>query len=103
MSARDHGVKLPERWWEVWDVEREVLGFLVVVGRGGTYNAVSSVSGDVEDDEDSGGKGSGGKLWIVEEGEFKIVRNAKGKVEGQVVAIGSLSVETEMRRLLQEA
>ena len=31
LSARETGVKLPEvEWWEVFDVEREELGFLVV-------------------------------------------------------------------------
>lgn len=33
LAAKEVGVRLPERWWEVWDVDREVLGFLVVVGR----------------------------------------------------------------------
>ena len=31
LAARDRGVKLPEsEWWEVFDCEREELGFLVV-------------------------------------------------------------------------
>jgi hypothetical protein len=31
LAARDRGVKLPENeWWEVFDCEREELGFLVV-------------------------------------------------------------------------
>ena len=34
LAARDEGVKLPEVWWEVFDVEREDLGFLVAVMRG---------------------------------------------------------------------
>lgn len=34
LSARDVGVKLPEtEWWEVFDVDREELGFLVVALR----------------------------------------------------------------------
>ncbi|KAK6505796.1 hypothetical protein TWF481_007687 [Arthrobotrys musiformis] len=76
LSARDHSVKLPERWWEVWDVERETLGFLVVVMRGGTYV----------------GQGNG-KVWIVEEGVFEEVDG------GEVVAIGADSVEREAERL----
>ncbi|KAK6532701.1 hypothetical protein TWF281_006879 [Arthrobotrys megalospora] len=75
LAARDHGVKLPERWWEVWDVERETLGFLVVVMRGGTYTAAS------------------GKVWIVEEGVFE------ERDGGEVIAIGPDSVEREMERL----
>ncbi|RVD84710.1 uncharacterized protein DFL_006439 [Arthrobotrys flagrans] len=74
LAARDHGVKLPERWWEVWDVERETLGFLVVVMRGGTY------VGDK-------------KVWIVEEGVWEEVEG------GEVVAIGAESVEREVERL----
>ena len=34
LAARDEGVKLPEVWWEVFDVEREDLGFLVAGMRG---------------------------------------------------------------------
>jgi hypothetical protein len=31
LAAREVGVKLPqEEWWEVFDVDREELGFLVV-------------------------------------------------------------------------
>lgn len=31
VAAREEGVKLPDvEWWEVFDVEREELGFLVV-------------------------------------------------------------------------
>ncbi|KAK6504411.1 hypothetical protein TWF506_002610 [Arthrobotrys conoides] len=75
LAARDHGVKLPERWWEVWDVERETLGFLVVVLRGGTYGH------------------DGKKVWIVEEGDFEEVDG------GEVVAIGAGSVEKEVERL----
>ncbi|KAK6343096.1 hypothetical protein TWF718_008469 [Orbilia javanica] len=74
LAARDHSVKLPERWWEVWDVERETLGFLVVVMRGGTY------IGDK-------------KVWIVEEGVFEELD------DGEVVAIGADSVERETERL----
>ncbi|KAF3934986.1 Cyclin-L2 [Dactylellina cionopaga] len=74
-AARDHGVKLPERWWEVWDVERETLGFLVVVIRGGTYI------------------GGSGEVWIVEDGKFEDVE------DGEVVAIGRDSVDREVERL----
>ncbi|KAJ6257482.1 Cyclin-L2 [Drechslerella dactyloides] len=78
MAARDHSVKLPDRWWEVWDVERETLGFLLVVGRGGTYI------------------GSGGKVWVVEEGSFEEQQG------GEVVAISKDSVAREALRLLAE-
>lgn len=30
LAAREVGVRLPQGWWEVFDVEREELGFLVV-------------------------------------------------------------------------
>ncbi|KAF3902827.1 Cyclin-L2 [Arthrobotrys entomopaga] len=86
IAARDHGVKLPERWWEVWDVERETLGFLMVVIRAGTYNT-DIITGD----ENKGG----GKVWIVEEGEFE--EEVEGG--GMVVAIGRESVEREVERL----
>ena len=34
-AAKDIGAKMPEsEWWEVFDVDREVLGFLVVAMRG---------------------------------------------------------------------
>ncbi|KAK6335804.1 hypothetical protein TWF730_003181 [Orbilia blumenaviensis] len=77
LAARDHGVKLPERWWEVWDVERETLGFLVVVMRGGTYLGNS-------------------KLWIIEEGGFE--EGIDGGT-GEVVPVGAESVLREMERL----
>ena len=34
LAARDEGVKLPESWWDIFDAEREDLGFLVAVMRG---------------------------------------------------------------------
>jgi len=34
LAARDESVKLPESWWDIFDVEREDLGFLVAVMRG---------------------------------------------------------------------
>ncbi|KAH0615141.1 uncharacterized protein H6S33_000777 [Morchella sextelata] len=36
LAAREEGVKLPGGWWEVFDVEREELGFLVVGMKGVT-------------------------------------------------------------------
>lgn len=30
LAARQLGVSLPDEWWEVWDLEREDLGFIVV-------------------------------------------------------------------------
>ncbi|KAI5856282.1 cyclin-like protein [Tricharina praecox] len=39
LAARDEAVKLPECWWEVFDVEREDLGFLVA-GMGGVEGFV---------------------------------------------------------------
>jgi hypothetical protein len=34
LAARDEKVKLPEGWWEIFDVEREDLGFLVAGMKG---------------------------------------------------------------------
>ena len=34
LAAREEGCKLSEGWWEVFDVEREDLGFLVAVMKG---------------------------------------------------------------------
>lgn len=34
LACRECGVKLPGGWWEVFDVEREELGFLVVGMKG---------------------------------------------------------------------
>ncbi|GAB7350622.1 hypothetical protein MBLNU459_g1187t2 [Dothideomycetes sp. NU459] len=43
LAAKDIGVKLPgDEWWEVFDVDREELGFLVV--------ALTSMSGFAEDE-----------------------------------------------------
>ncbi|KAK6533713.1 hypothetical protein TWF694_002644 [Orbilia ellipsospora] len=86
IAARDHGVKLPMQWWEVWDVDRETLGFLMVVIRAGTYN------GDTSSDGNGNGNG-GGKIWIVEEGAFEDIDG------GMVVAIGRESVEKEAEKL----
>lgn len=77
LAAREVGVKLPAgEWWEVFDVEREELGFLVVgmgslegwvgswwEGRGRVPLTVEEVEvemGRVEEDE----RGWGGGLEV---------------------------------------
>ena len=65
LAAREVGVKLPSvEWWEVFDVEREVLGFLVV--------AMGSLEGWVR--EVVGMAGSGGSLLTIEEVQREVMR-----------------------------
>lgn len=78
LAARENDVKLPEgEWWEVFDVEREELGFLVVGMRSleGWVREVGRL-GDVEGGFVSRrharellGKRSGGYAPVVDEEE----------------------------------
>jgi hypothetical protein len=103
LSAREEGVRLPDvAWWEVFDVEREALGFLVV--------GMGSLEGFVESER---------KRW--EQGEEKseavgiitrsIVREEIGRLGLGGVANGKGVVgrevemedeEAEMARMLDE-
>lgn len=73
LAAREVGVKLPGvEWWEVFDVEREELGFLVV----GLRSLKGWVGGlMVEEGEGEGkGNGKGGMMVTVEEVEVEVGR-----------------------------
>lgn len=84
LAARDCGMKLPEvEWWEVFDVDREELGFLCV--------ALGSVMSLARRELNRWGKKS---MITVEE-----VR-AKAKEMGVVFEEEILSEEAEMARLL---
>jgi cyclin L len=99
LSAREEGVKLPEtEWWEVFDVEREELGFLVV--------GVMSLEGVVR---------KGRERWEHVDGEGKavgmitreMVREEMGRLglnEGGGVGNGVVEEdeEAQMARLLDE-
>lgn len=50
LAAKEEGIKMPENeWWEVFDVEREELGFLVVGMRSieGVARRAKDIFGDV--------------------------------------------------------
>lgn len=93
LAAREEGVRLPEvEWWEVFDVEREELGFLVV-GMGSLGAIAERERARWERD----GKGVGmiTREMIREELGRLGVRNA---VEGQEIE----DEESEMARMLDE-
>lgn len=76
LAAREEGVKLPSlEWWEVFDVEREELGFLVV--------AFLSLRG-----------------WCAEMGKEAI--GAMRKVDIAKLAGGEVDEEAEMAMMLDE-
>lgn len=73
MAAREVGVKLPGgEWWEVFDVEREELGFLVV-GLGSLEGWVGGLMGE-EGEGEGEGKRKGGMMVTVEEVEVEVGR-----------------------------
>lgn len=73
LAARECEVKLPGGWWEVFDVEREELGFLVV----GMKGVVEFVEGQV-------------KVW-------------RGRAEGIPWGLEQLEMQLERRRVMEEA
>ena len=83
LAARDRGVKLPEsEWWEVFDCEREELGFLVV----GMGSSEGLVRREME-------------RW---EGKGMVTReDVRGKLEkmGVVLGNGRSGVEDEMAEM----
>jgi len=88
LAARDGGVKMPDvEWWEVFDCEREELGFLVV--------GMGSLEGGVR----------GGWRW---EGGRMVTRRDVGEElerRGIGAGLGNGEVEdeeAEMARLLDE-
>ncbi|PVH74774.1 hypothetical protein DL98DRAFT_575428 [Cadophora sp. DSE1049] len=86
LAARELGLKLPEvEWWQVFDVEREELGFLVV--------ALGSCKGVVR--REMGRWGGGRARGMI----------SRGDVEGLLGngGVGGVEVEeSEMARLLDE-
>ncbi|KAK4130569.1 hypothetical protein BT67DRAFT_390871 [Trichocladium antarcticum] len=101
-AARDVGAKMPEcEWWEVFDVEREELGFLVVgmrslVGWGAQMRR--------ELDEMTGGKGGMVRRRDVEaELGRRGIRVGNGEGDGGGGPEGSgLDAEEEMARRMDE-
>lgn len=99
MSAREEGVKLPEtEWWEVFDVEREELGFLVV--------GVMSLEGVVRREGERWGHvgGEGKAVGMINR---EMVRDEMGRLglnEGGGVRNGVVEEdeEAQMARLLDE-
>lgn len=73
LAARQLGISLPEEWWEVWDVEREELGFCVV-------GMLSTVS------------------WAEDTGEKKLEK----MVEKRDFEYGEVDEEEEMARMLDQ-
>jgi cyclin L len=89
LAAREEGVRLPEvEWWEVFDVEREELGFLVV--------GMGSLEGVVRREVGRWGEGVGmiSREMVREELKRMAVGNGQGaEVEDE---------ESEMARMLDE-
>ena len=90
LAARDRGVKLPDvEWWEVFDCEREELGFLVV--------GMQSLEGVVRREL----KRWGNEMGMISRSDVreelvrmgKVVGNGNGQVEDE---------EAEMARMLDE-
>lgn len=73
LAARQEGVSLPNEWWEVWDVEREELGFCVV--------AMLSVH-----------------TWVEEMGQKRLER----MVSWQTFGAKEVDEEAEMARMLDQ-
>ena len=88
-AARDLGVKMPEcEWWEVFDVEREELGFLVV--------GMRSLTGWVEKVKEEGlcgglKEGMVDRDMVEKEMERRGMRLGNGKDNGQ--GIGDATAE----------
>ncbi|CZT11091.1 hypothetical protein WAI453_007406 [Rhynchosporium graminicola] len=86
LAAREIGVKLPEtEWWEVFDCEREELGFLVV--------AMGSLKGWVEMEMKTRSWGTSG---MVRRADLEYLRTANGE-RGQ-----EEDEEREMARMLDQ-
>jgi hypothetical protein len=97
LAARDTGVKLPDsEWWEVFDCEREELGFLVV--------GMGSLDGIVRREVDRWGAGKG----MVNRDDIRKELTKMGKAlesrngNGGGVGAEEEDEEAEMARLLDE-
>lgn len=93
LAAREKGCKLPDaEWWEVFDCEREELGFLVV--------AMGSLEGVVRREIERWGKGKGMIMREDVRGELK--RLGIGKELGNGNGHEAEDEEAEMARLMDE-
>ncbi|KAK0637185.1 cyclin-like protein [Bombardia bombarda] len=96
-AAKDVGAKMPEcEWWEVFDVDREELGFLVVGMR-----SVEGWARKMREDVPRLGQGMISRRTVEEEMEKKRglgVGNGSGGGQGG----GELDVEAEMARKMDE-
>ncbi len=91
LAAREVGFKLPEcEWWEVFDCEREELGFLVV--------GMGSLEGVVRREVARWGEGKGMITRADVRGEVKKLGKSVGNGNGTVVD----DEEAEMARMLDE-
>ncbi|KAH8884800.1 cyclin domain-containing protein [Thozetella sp. PMI_491] len=89
-AAKDVGAKMPETaWWEVFDVEREELGFLVV--------GMRSLEGWVRKMREEGGWLAKGSV-LTKKGVLTELERAGVKVDGGAV----VDEETEMMRRMDE-
>jgi cyclin L len=87
-AARDVGAKMPEcEWWEVFDVDREALGFLVVGMR--SLEGWARVRRDKQPE-----------LWkgMVTRGEVRKVMQLRGLSSKNGAASGAEDVEDQMMR-----
>lgn len=88
LASKEIGVKMPEvEWWEVFDCEREELGFLVV--------ALGSLEGLVRRESERWGEGKGMITRRDVEGELE--RMGVGRKNGKVI-----DEEDEMAMMLDE-
>ena len=93
LAAREKGCKLPDvEWWEVFDCEREELGFLVV--------AMGSLEGVVRREIERWGEGKGMIMGEDVRGELKRlgIRKELGNGNGHEAE----DEEAEMARLMDE-
>lgn len=88
LAAKDRGVKLPDvEWWEVFDCEREELGFLVV--------GMGSLAGLVERERERWG----GRGMITREGvKGELIKMGRGAGNGMEVEVED--EEAAMARML---
>ncbi|KAG0650212.1 Cyclin-L2 [Hyphodiscus hymeniophilus] len=90
LAARDSGVKLPEsQWWEVFDCEREELGFLVV--------GMGSLEGVVRREV---GRWSGKGMLLTENVRKELVNMGRVMGNGNRGAEGEMDEMAEMERML---
>jgi hypothetical protein len=91
LAARDRGVKLPDvEWWEVFDCEREELGFLAV--------GMRSVEGMVMREMERWGENKG----MITRADVRVEMERIGKSLGNDAMVETEDEEAEMAKLLDE-